>query len=79
MNVLSNKVSVEGYFSKCVSEKNKTLMYLPTMTIKGVVVHKIICENKMITRINVTERTRILVEGRMISGVIHATHIFRLN
>lgn len=79
MNTLSNRVAVEGYMSKSESDKDKTLLFIPQMTKNGAVVHKVICDSKMLSSIGVTERTRILVDGRMISGVIHARHILRLN
>ena len=79
MNCLSNRVSIEGYFSKCEVEGEMALLHIPLMTNKGVVVYKALCKNEMLTGISVTERTRIMLDGRMIGGVIHVKHVLRLN
>ena len=79
MNCLSNKVSIEGYFSKCDVEGEMALLQMPLMTKTGVVVCKALCKNEMLTRISVTERTRIMLDGRMIGGVIHVNNVLRLN
>ena len=79
MNALSNRVAVEGYMRVSSTEDNKSLLHISQMTNKGAVEYKIICDNTMLSSIGVTERTKILVDGRMISGVIHARYILRLN
>lgn len=79
MNALSNKVAVEGYMRVISTEDNKSLLHISQMTKNGAVEYKIICDNNMLSSIGVTERTKILVDGRMIGGVIHARHILRLN
>ncbi len=79
MNTLSNKVSVSGYMSKRVTENNKTLLTIPCLTKCGIVNCKVLCDSKMLTDINVSETTKILVSGEMVSGLIYASNITILN